>query len=489
MNSLPDHRIAYYGGAWHQPLAGRSQETWNPSTGESLGSVATSEAADVDAAVAAAARGFQEWRAVLPLERARILRRVAALLRENAAELAAIDAANCGNPVREMISDANVAAAQMDFFAGLVTEMKGASIPMGPEAVNFSVREPLGVVARIVPFNHPFMFAAGKSAAPLAAGNAVIIKPPDQSPLSALRLAELIGSLFPAGVFNVLPGDRDTGAALASHPGVAMVAIIGSVAAGRAVMRAASETVKPVLLELGGKNALIAYPDADPDAVAEAVVGGMNFTWCGQSCGSTSRAFVHSAIHDAVVDRVRARVAAFKPGLATDPATTMGAIVSQAQLDRVLGHIESARSEGARLVYGGKRPADPSLQRGYFVEPTVFADVTPDMRLAREEVFGPVLAILKWTDEAAMLGQVNAVEYGLTCSIWTNDVSTAYRTAMAVQAGYIWINEFGKHFLGAPFGGVKQSGFGREECLEEMLRFTQEKNIHLKLRTRVPSRG
>ena len=482
MLSLPTHYNAYYGGAWHDPLSGGWHDTLNPSTGESLGRVATCGSTDVDAAVAAARRGFLEWRNVAPLERARILRRVAQLLRDHASELANIDAANCGNPVREMVSDAMIAAAQIDFFAGLVTEMKGASIPMGPDVVNFSVREPVGVVARIVPFNHPFMFAAGKSAAPLAAGNSVVIKPPDQSPLSALRLAELLDGLLPPGVFNVLPGDRDTGAALASHKDIAMVALIGSVAAGRAVMRAASETVKPVLLELGGKNALIAYPDADPDDVAGGVVAGMNFTWCGQSCGSTSRAFVHADIHDAVLERVKDRMRAFQPGIATDPTTTMGAIVSQAQLERVLGHIESARSEGARLVYGGARPSDPKLAKGYFVEPTVFADVTRTMRLAREEVFGPVLAILKWSDEARMLEDVNAVDYGLTCSIWTNDLSTAYRTAMTVQAGYVWINEVGKHFLGAPFGGVKQSGFGREECLEEMLRFTQEKNIHLKLR-------
>jgi betaine-aldehyde dehydrogenase len=487
MPASPTHNNAYYGGTWHEPLSGRWHDTVNPSTGESLGRVATCGAADVDAAVAAARRGFLEWRAVAPLERARILRRVAQLLRDNANELAAIDAANCGNPVREMVSDAMIAAAQMEFFAGLVTELKGASIPMGPDVVNFSVREPVGVVARIVPFNHPFMFAAGKSAAPLAAGNVVIIKPPDQSPLSALRLAELLDGLLPAGVFNVLPGDRDTGAALAAHKDVAMVALIGSVAAGRAVMRAASETVKPVLLELGGKNALIAYPDADPDEVAGAVVGGMNFTWCGQSCGSTSRAFVHEAIYGAVLERVKERVRAFKPGIATDPATTMGALVSQAQLERVLGHIDSARKEGARLLSGGSRPTDPALAKGYFVEPTVFVDVAPTMRLAREEVFGPVLAVLKWSDEARMLEDVNAVDYGLTCSIWTNELSTAHRTAMAVQAGYVWINEVGKHFLGAPFGGVKQSGFGREECLEEMLRFTQEKNIHLKLRpTRLP---
>jgi betaine-aldehyde dehydrogenase len=375
-----------------------------------------------------------------------------------------------------------IAAAQLDFFAGLVTEMKGASIPMGPHAVNFSVREPVGVVARIVPFNHPFMFAAGKSAAPLAAGNAIVIKPPEQAPLSALRLAELLDGLLPAGVFNVVPGDRDTGAALAAHRDVAMVAIIGSVAAGRAVMQAASATVKPVLLELGGKNALIAYPDADADEVAAGVVAGMNFTWCGQSCGSTSRAFVHASIYDAVLERVRTRVGAFVPGIATDPATTMGAIVSRAQLERVLDYVEVGKREGARLLYGGRRPDDPRLAGGFFVEPTVFADVTPAMRIAREEIFGPVLSILEWSDEARMLDDVNAVEYGLTCSIWTRDLATAHRTAMAVQAGYVWINDVGKHFLGAPFGGIKQSGFGREECLEEMLRFTQEKNIHVNLK-------
>jgi len=479
---LPSHRTLYYGGAWHEPISGRFDATLNPSTGQPLARVAVGNATDVDSAVAAATRGFAEWRAILPLERGRILRRMAEVLRKNAAELAMIDAANCGNPVREMTSDAMIAAAQLDFFAGLVTEAKGASIPMGPDVVNFSVREPIGVVARIVPFNHPFMFAAGKSAAPLAAGNSIVMKPPDQAPLSALRLAELVDGLLPAGVFNVVPGDRETGAALASHPGVGMVAIIGSVAAGRAVMRAASATVKPLLLELGGKNALIAYADADPDEVAVAAVGGMNFTWCGQSCGSTSRAFVHAAIYDAVLERVKSRVAAFKPGLATDAATTMGAIVSAAQLDRVLSYIAAARQDGARLLHGGKRPSDSTLDGGFFVEPTVFVDVTSAMKIAREEIFGPVLAILKWTDEASMMDDVNAVDYGLTCSIWTNELSTAHRAAMRVQAGYIWINEVGKHFLGAPFGGVKQSGFGREECLGEMLSFTQEKNIHVRLR-------
>ena len=276
-------RSLYIGGAWQAPRSGRFAVTLDPGSGASLGEVAIAGEADVAAAVAAAREGFRVWRAVAPLERARILRRIAAILREHADELAWIDALNCGNPLREMGADTAIAAAQLEFFAGLVTEAKGSSIPMGPDAVNFSVREPVGVVARIIPFNHPFMFAAGKSAAPLAAGNAVIVKPPDQAPLSALRLAELLDGVLPPGVFNVVPGDRATGAALAAHPGVAMVAIIGSVDAGRAVMRAASQTVKPVLLELGGKNALIAFADADPDEVAAAAIAGMNFGWCGQS--------------------------------------------------------------------------------------------------------------------------------------------------------------------------------------------------------------
>ena len=307
-----------------------------------------SGADDIDAAVASAKTAFTEWRRVLPLERAKILRRIAEILRQNANELAMIDAADCGNPVKEMVSDAMIAAAQMEFFAGFVTEMKGVSIPMGPDVINFSVREPLGVVGRIIPFNHPFMFCAGKSAAPLAAGNTVVVKPPEQSPLSSLRLAELIGGLLPAGAFNVVPGGQEAGQRLAGHPDVAMIALIGSVPTGRAVMKAASDTVKRTMLELGGKNALIAYGDADPDEVAAAVIGGMNFTWCGQSCGSTSRAFIHETIYDPVVTRVKEKIKYYKPGIPTDPATTMGAIVSKKQFDRVMRFIESAKTEGAR---------------------------------------------------------------------------------------------------------------------------------------------
>jgi betaine-aldehyde dehydrogenase len=482
MPNLPAHRDLYYGGAWHPPVAGVRVPVTSPGSGASLGDAAEASQTDVDRAVTAAKLGFAEWRRVPPLERAKILRRIAELLRTHGEELALIDAADCGNPIHEMIGDAAIAAAQIDFFAGLVTEMKGASIPMGPDAINFSVREPRGVVARIIPFNHPFMFCAGKSAAPLAAGNAVIVKPPEQAPLSSLRFAELVHGLLPPGVLNILPGGREAGAALSAHPGVAMVGLIGSVPTGRAVMAAAAATIKPVMLELGGKNALIAYPDADPAEVAAATVAGMNFTWCGQSCGSTSRAFIHADIYGAVLEHVQARVKSFVPGDPTDPKTTMGAIISRAQYDRVMTYIASAKSEGARLISGGGPPANPTLAKGLFVEPTIFADVTPTMRIAREEIFGPVLGIAKWTNEAAMLAEVNAVDYGLTCSIWTNDLTTAHRSAAAVEAGFVWINEVGKHFLGTPFGGTKQSGIGREECLEELLAFTHEKNIHIKLK-------
>ena len=481
---LPTHRDPYYAGKWQKPATARYADVTAPGSGEPLGKVVDGTVADAEAAIAAAKAAFKEWRRVPPLERAKMLRAIADVLRKNGDELAMLDAADCGNPYAEMVRDANAGAAQLDFYAGLVTEMKGASIPMGPDVVNFSVREPLGVVGRIIPFNHPFMFAAGKSGAPLAAGNTVVLKPPEQAPLSALRLAELIDGILPPGVWNVVPGGREVGQVLSSHPDVAMVALIGSVPTGRAVMKAASDTLKPVLLELGGKNALIAYPDADLDAVSAAVVDGMNFTWCGQSCGSTSRAFIHEKIYDAVLQRAAESIKRYKPGDPTDPATTMGSIINQVQYDRVLRYIAAGKEDGARLVSGGKRPDDPRLAKGLFIEPTIFADVNMGMRIGKEEIFGPVLSVFKWKDEAEMLAQVNQVEYGLTCSIWTNDLATAHRTAAAVEAGYVWINEVSKHFLGAPFGGYKQSGVGREECIEELMRFTREKNIHVNLKRR-----
>jgi len=479
---LPTHRGLFYGGGWHEPLSNRFQETVNPATGEAIVSVAEAGDQDADAAVHAAQEAFASWRRTTPLVRASMLKRAASVLRDNAEDLAMLDALNTGNPVAEMVHDARIAAGSLEYFAGLVTELKGATIPMGESNLNYTTHEPLGVVARIVAYNHPLMFAAMKIGAPLAAGNTLVVKGAEQAPLSALRLAELIGDVFPPGVLNILTGGKECGQALSRHPLVRKVTLIGSIPTGKAIMRAASDTLKGVLLELGGKNALIAYPDADRAKLADGIVRGMNFTWAGQSCGSTSRVFLHESLHDEVVasavELIRRR---HKPGIPTDRNTTMGPLISKTQFDKVLGFIDSAKMEGARLVTGGKPPDDPALKGGYFIEPTVYTDVTPDMRIAREEIFGPVLAVLKWSDEEDLYRQVNATEYGLTASIWTQNLATAHRAASRVQAGYVWINNASLHFHGVPFGGYKQSGIGREESFEELLEFTQIKNVNVNL--------
>ena len=479
---LPRQRRCFYGGAWYEPLEGRYVQTRSPSTGELLAEVAEAGAPDVQAAVAAAQAAFDDWRQRHPRDRAALLRRCAAVLREHADELALLDALDGGNPVAEMRRDAIVAAEGIEYFAGLVSEIKGETVPVGEPFLDYTLREPLGVVARIVAYNHPLMFAAMKIGAPLAAGNVVIIKPSEQAPLSALRMAELLGDILPPGVLGVLPGGRACGEALSTHPAISKVTLIGSVPTGKAIARAAADTLKQVLLELGGKNACIVCPDADLDRAIEGAVKGMNFTWAGQSCGSTSRLFLHESVHDRVLDGVIEQIRQrHRPGLPTDMATTMGPLVSRAQYEKVLSCIDIARTEGARLVLGGGPPQDAQLAGGFFIEPTVFADVRPDMRIAREEVFGPVLSVFRWRDEAQLLEAVNGVDHGLTAAIWTRDLRTAHRMAQRVQAGYVWINHCSQHFLGAPFGGYKQSGLGREECLEELLGFTQLKNVAVRL--------
>ena len=477
---FPQRRDLYYGGAWHAPQGGYA-DTINPATGESLGSCAQANAADVDAAVRAAHAAFKEWRRLKPLERAGLLKKVAAVLRENAFELAMLDAANCGNPIREMQKDALIAAAQIDYYAGLATEIKGETLPMGDGVLNYSVREPYGVCGRIVAYNHPIMFTAAKFAPPLAAGNTVIMKPPHQAPLSSYRMMELLDGILPPGVLNVLSGGADCGQALVAHPLVPRLSLIGSVPTGRAIARAAADRLKHVTLELGGKNACVIYPDADLAKAIPAAVGGMNFTWCGQSCGSTSRLFVHEAVYDEVLAGMLQAAQSFQPGIPTEMATTMGAIISKPQWEKIMGYIALGQKEGATLAYGGKVPGDEKLKNGWFVEPTLFTNVTADMRLAKEEIFGPVLSILKWKDEETLFEQVNAVEYGLTSSIWTTNLANAHRAAARIEAGYVWVNHVSSHFIGASFGGYKQSGIGREEGFDELLSYTQHKNVHVVL--------
>lgn len=477
---LPRRRELYYGGAWHEPRGGYL-ETLNPATGESLGRVAEANAEDVDAAVRAAQSGFEVWRRMKPLERAGLLRKVAAVLRENAFELAMIDAANCGNPISEMQRDALIAAVQIDYYAGLATEIKGETLPMGEGILNYSLREPYGVCARIVAYNHPIMFTAGKMAPPLAAGNVVIMKPPYQAPLSAYRMMELIDGILPPGVLNVISAGTPGSQALVAHPMVPRLALIGSVPTGRAIARAAADRLKHLTLELGGKNACIVYPDAELNRAIPGAVNGMNFTWCGQSCGSTSRLFVHESIYEPVIEGMLEAVRHYQPGIPTEMSTTMGAIVSKAQWQKILGYVDVARADGARLIHGGGVPSDPRLKNGWFVEPTIFTDVSQDMRIANEEVFGPILSVLRWKDEDSLFEQVNRVEYGLTASIWTTRLDQAHRAAARVQSGYVWVNHVSSHFIGASFGGYKQSGIGREEGFDELLSYTQHKNVHMVL--------
>jgi len=479
--ALPQQRDLFYNGQWHKPLGGYAH-TKNPATQDDLGAVAQANAQDVDLAVRAAHEAFKSWRKVLPAERARTMRRLAQKVRDHAAEFAWLDSLNCGNPISEMQRDAIGAADQIDYYAGLVHELKGDTLPMGDKVVNYSAREPLGVVARIVAYNHPLMFLASKLAPVVAAGNTVIMKPPVQAPLSAYRLAQLVSETFPPGVISFLSGDRECGEALVAHPLVRKVALVGSTATGVSILKASAEKVIPVALELGGKNPLIICPDADLDKAVQGVINGMNFTWAGQSCGSTSRCFVHRSLYEQVLQKLPGRIAQqHRCGLPTDPETTMGCLISEPQFNKVMDLIESAHSQGARLVCGGGRPDDPALAKGWFVQPTVFADVTPEMRLFQEEAFGPVLAVIPWDDEENLLKNVNALDYGLTASIWTTDLNRAHRLAASIESGFIWINYVSAHFIGAEFGGYKKSGLGREEGLSELLSYTQTKNIHVSL--------
>jgi betaine-aldehyde dehydrogenase len=486
---LPGHRSLYYGGGWHESKGGRTIAVAAPATGEALGTTVDATADDVDRAVVAARSAFPAWRDTPAQERAKAIRAAAATLLQNADELAWLEALDTGNPFQAMHFDVEISAAYMEYFAGLVTEIKGSTIPINAGTLNYTLREPLGVVGRIGAFNHPLLFTAGKCGAPLVAGNTLVVKPAGETPLSSLRIAELWEGIFPPGVFNVVTGGREAGVALVAHPKVAKIGFIGSVAAGRAVMGGAAATLKALTLELGGKNALIACADATPAEVADGVVRGMNFRYVtGQSCNSTSRVYLHDAIYDATLPEIIRRVGEIKVGLPTERETEMSCLTSQAQFDKTMSYIKLGIEGGARLAYGGKRPANPALARGFFVEPTVFADVTDDMRIAREEIFGPVVSILRWTDEDDLVARVNALDVGLTASIWTHDLDRAHRLASRVEAGYIWVNGASTHHVGVPFGGVKQSGIGREESIEELLACTQIKNVNVTLQ-RAPSKG
>jgi acyl-CoA reductase-like NAD-dependent aldehyde dehydrogenase len=454
--------------------------TYSPATGELLGEVPAASAADVQRAVDAAQQTQPEWGRASPRERAAALRAMAAVLRDHREELGQLDARDCGNPVTAMTGDVDMAAELLESFANLADRLGGETVPGDASHLHYTLREPYGVVARIVPYNHPVMFAASRIAAPLLAGNAVLLKAPDQAPLSALRVGELFARLLPPGILAVLTGRGPVaGAALVAHPAVRRVAFTGSVHTGQAVLRgAASSGIKQVTLELGGKNPMLVLPDADPDLAGAGAVAGMNFHWTGgQSCGSTSRLLVHRSLMHDVVDRVVAGAQAVRVGDPLDPATEMGTMGSPEHQTRVLGYIAQGKADGLKLACGGKAPD----RAGAFVEPTVFVDVPPDSDLFREEIFGPVLVITPYDDEQEAVAMANASPLGLTASLWTRDLARAHRLARSVEAGYVWVNTVSRHFAGLPFGGVKDSGLGREENVEELLSYTQTKAVTVHL--------
>lgn len=465
------------GGELRPAADGATFASTSPVTETVIAAVPDAGPADVDAAVTAAHAARQQWRDTLPVERADLVRRLADLVEEHGEELALLDTIDAGSPISNSRLDVEVGVASLRMFAGQALELKGTTIP-ATNALHVTVREPVGVVARIVPYNHPLMFAC-KIAAPLVAGNPTILKPPEAAPLSALRLAELAADVFPPGVLSVVVGDGPTVPdALVRHPRVRRIGFIGSEPTGRAIQRAAAESgVKDVTLELGGKNAMVVFADADLDRAAAGAVFGMNFTWSGQSCGSNSRLLVQREVHDELVARVVELVAARRVADPLDEKSEQGTMINRAQYEKSLRYIGMAVADGATVAVGGG-PA-PGLDHGLYVSATVLTGVTPDARIAQEEVFGPVLSVIPFDDEADAVEIANGVAYGLTASVWTRDVERAHRVVRAFEAGHTWINGSSRHFPNVPFGGVKGSGVGREEGLEELLSYTELKTINV----------
>jgi betaine-aldehyde dehydrogenase len=485
MTTTAETRAAEYkmliGGELVPSSSGEWIDSVNPATEEVIGYVPAGGKPDVGRAVESAAAAFPVWAGLDPAQRAAYLRELAAKLRSQKEAVVELEVADTGNTIREMELDVDSGASALEYFAGLAMEVKGETIPATAANLHFSVREPFGVVGRIVPFNHPVMFAASKIAAPLAAGNCVVLKPSEQSSLSSLLFAGMCREVLPPGVVNIVTGLGATaGDALVRHPGVKRLAFIGSVETGMAIERAAGESgIKQISLELGGKNPLIVFPDADLPRALQGAVRGMNFSWQGQSCGSTSRLFLHDSVYEEALAELAAMVGRLRIGDPRQRSSDVGPINSKRQLEKDLRYIENARAEGARLLTGGKRPDGDEFTRGYWLEPTVFADVTPGMQLFREEVFGPVLSVIRWEDTEQVIEMANAVEYGLTAAIWTQDIRTALTTARRVQSGYVWVNGSSAHYRGTSFGGKKNSGTGTEEGLDELLSYTENKTIHV----------
>jgi betaine-aldehyde dehydrogenase len=463
-------------GAYVEDSKGAVIDVIYPATGEVIARVHEATPAVIEAALASANRAQAAWAATRPVERARILRRAADLIRERNPELARLETLDTGKPLQEtLVADWPSGADALEYFAGLAPTVGGETIPLGRDFV-YTIREALGVCVGIGAWNYPSQIACWKSAPALALGNAMVFKPSEVTPLGALKLAEIFTEAgLPAGLFNVVQGRGAVGGALVTDPRVAKVSLTGSVPTGQKVYAAAAAGVRHVTMELGGKSPILVFDDASvEDAVGAAMLG--NFYSAGQVCSNGTRVFVQKGLKAKFLERLAARSAAILLGDPLDEATQMGPLVSAAQLDKVLAYIETAKAEGATLVCGGGRAA---LNTGYYVQPTVFADVTDAMTIAREEVFGPVMAVLDFDTEAEAVARANDTEFGLAAGVFTADITRAHRVISALQAGTCWINAYNLTPVEAPFGGAKSSGVGRENGHAAVEHYSQVKSVYV----------
>jgi aldehyde dehydrogenase (NAD+) len=478
--AIPDTAGMFIGGEEVEAADGGRFETFDPSSGRPIVDVAEATAADVDSAVRAAADAFEvAWPATPPRERVQVLLRAAARLRERSDELIAVGERTAGLPTWFAAGDIENSARYFEYYAGVADKIHGSSIPLGGDFVDYTEREPWGVCALIPPFNVPFQIIARSLAPALATGNTVVIKPPEQDPLPALRLAEVLSEAGLApGTLNVVPGSGPTvGAALCAHEEVRHITFTGSVGTGVAIMRAAAEGLKPVLLELGGKSPQVVFEDADLDAAVEAIVGTSLMT-AGQVCSAGTRILAQRSVAADLRDRLVAAANGLRLGPAAD-GPDMGPLISRLQQERVLAAIQAARDEGAEALTGGAAPVGLD---GYFVEPTLFAGVTPDMRIARDEVFGPVLALMEFDDEADAVRIANDSEFGLVAGVWTHDLGRAHRVARAIRTGQVFVNNYGAGGgVELPFGGYRKSGIGREKGLAAIDEYVQCKNVCVRI--------